>query len=63
MRTGPYDSNWTDSHPQSSRVEILANAFDAGSDRPIRRIIVHLIVMFAPVLAVVIAAGALALVG
>jgi hypothetical protein len=37
--------------------------FDAGSNRPIGRIIVHLIVLFVPVLAVAIAAGALALSG
>jgi hypothetical protein len=63
VRTNPYDSSWTDCHPRSSRLEILANAFDAASNRPPRRLILDLIIIFAPVLAVVVTAGALVMVG
>ena len=63
VRTNPYDGSWTDSHPQSSRLEILANAFDAASNRPSRPLILDLIVIFVPLLAVVVTAGALVMAG
>jgi hypothetical protein len=60
VRNSPYYGNLTDSHPQSSRLQLLANALDAGSNRPMQRAVVYLIVMFVPVLAAVIAAEILA---
>lgn len=61
MRTNFYDGSWLDSHPHSSRLDILADAFHADANHPVRRLLLNLLIMFAPVLVVVAAAGAFAL--
>ncbi|HEY8698377.1 MAG TPA: hypothetical protein VIM02_12225 [Rhizomicrobium sp.] len=58
MYSSPYDSHWSEMHPELSRRAVLEDAFHADTKHPARRLLVDIGMAVAPiaVLAVVVIA-------